>query len=64
MKQRLKTVELIVEKTDWIPPPAKYSLDTLVPLHIEVHEKDLRAMLKAAGGALESGEATLVCSVR
>ena len=35
LQQRLKTVELVVERVDWTPPPSKYSPDTLVPLRIE-----------------------------
>ena len=50
LKQRIKTVELIVEKTDWTPPPPRYTADTLVPLRIEGYEKDLQAKTKEAGG--------------
>jgi hypothetical protein len=50
LKQRLKTVELVVERTDWTPPPTKYSAESLVPLRIEGYEKDLQAKAKAAGG--------------
>ena len=50
LRQRLKTVELIVEKADWIPPAPKYAADSLVPLRIEGYEKDLQAKAKAAGG--------------
>jgi hypothetical protein len=49
-RQRLKTVELIVERADWTPPAPKYSAATLVPLRIEGYEKELRAQAKAAGG--------------
>ncbi len=49
-RQRLKTVELIVDRTDWTPPATKYSADTLVPVHIEGYEIELRAKAKAAGG--------------
>ncbi len=49
LKQRLKTVELVVERTDWTPPPPRFSADALVPLHIEGYEKDLQAQAKAAG---------------
>ena len=48
--QRLKTVELIVERTDWTPPPPKFTVDCLVPLRIEGYETELRAKAKAAGG--------------
>ncbi|MDD2847561.1 MAG: hypothetical protein PHP95_03810 [Desulfuromonadaceae bacterium] len=50
LKQRIKTVELIVEKTAWTPPPPRYTADTLVPLRIEGYEKDLQAKTKEAGG--------------
>ena len=49
-RQRLKTVELVVERSDWIPPPPRYAADSLVPLHIEGYEKELQAKAKAAGG--------------
>ena len=64
-RQRLKTVELIVERADWTSPAPKYSVDTPVPLRIEGYEKELRAQAKAAGGRrkVESGKAALVCSV-
>jgi hypothetical protein len=48
-RQRLKTVELIVERADWTPPASKYSADTLAPLRIEGYEKELCAQAKAAG---------------
>ena len=35
LRQRLKTVELVVERRDWTPPPSRYAADALVPLHIE-----------------------------
>lgn len=50
LRQRLKTVELIVERSDWAPPPPRYTVDSLVPLHIEGYEMELRAQAKAAGG--------------
>ena len=48
-RQRLKTVELIVERADWTPPAPKHSADTSVQLRIEGYEKELRAQAKAAG---------------
>ncbi|MDD2734818.1 MAG: hypothetical protein PHF56_12815 [Desulfuromonadaceae bacterium] len=48
--KRFKTVELIVEQTDWIPPPPRYDSDILVPLRIDVSNFSLRAKVKAAGG--------------
>lgn len=50
LKQRLKTVEIVVERISWTPPPSKYAADALVPLHIAGYEKELRALAKAAGG--------------
>ena len=50
LRQRLKTVELGVERRDWTPPPSRYAADALVPLHIEGYEKELRAKVKATGG--------------
>lgn len=48
--KRFKTVELIVEKTYWEPPPPKYKPDTLVPLRIEAADTLMRTKVKAAGG--------------
>ncbi len=39
-----------MDKTDWTPPPQRFAADSLVPLHIEGYEKELRAQAKAAGG--------------
>lgn len=49
-QQRIKTVELIVERTEWEPPPKKFSVDTLIALKIEGYETDLRKLVKEAGG--------------
>jgi hypothetical protein len=50
LRQRLKTVELIVERAEWEPPAPRYSLDALVPLHIKAADMRKRSMAKAAGG--------------
>jgi hypothetical protein len=50
LRQRLKTVELIVERTDWNPPPSYYTAETLVPLRIEASDIPMRQRAKAAGG--------------
>jgi len=55
-QQRLKTVELIVERTDWTPPAPRYSEDTLVPLRIEASDIPLRLQAKAAGGRWNPGK--------
>lgn len=49
-RQRLKTVELVVERTDWTPPPPRYTADTLVPLRIEAFDLSSRSQAKTAGG--------------
>jgi hypothetical protein len=49
LRQRLKTVELVVERTDWTPP-SPYAADTLVPLRIEAVDMPARSLAKAAGG--------------
>ena len=48
--KRLKTVELIVEATDWTPPPSQYVSDDIVTLRISASDMRLRAMIKAASG--------------
>lgn len=49
-RQRLKTVELVVERTDWTPPPPRYTADTLVPLRIDAFDLQARTQAKAACG--------------
>lgn len=48
-RTRLKTVELIVEKSDWTPPPSRYAVNDLVSLRIEASNMTLRTQAKAAG---------------
>ena len=56
LRQRLKTVELIVEKTEWKPPLPRYSADTLVPLRIEAADLPMRLQAKTAGGRWNPGK--------
>lgn len=49
-RQRIKTVELIIERTDWEPPPGKHAPDTLVALKIAGYETELRTQVKNLGG--------------
>jgi len=49
-RQRLKTVELVIERTGWEPPPEKRTADTVVALRIEGYESELRKKVKTAGG--------------
>ena len=50
LRQRLKTVELIVERTEWTPPVPRYSEDSLVYLRIEAADMPRRLQAKKAGG--------------
>jgi len=50
LRQRLKTIELIVEKTEWTPPPPRFTADTLVPLRITAADIPMRLQAKAADG--------------
>ncbi len=49
-RTRIKTVEIIVEKTDWAPPLPKFSDDTRVPVEISFAEDELKKIAKAANG--------------
>jgi hypothetical protein len=49
-KQRLKTVELIIERCDWTPPPPRFTNDSLVPLRINAKDIAIRNQVKASGG--------------
>lgn len=48
-RTRLKTVELIVEKSDWTPPPSRYAVENLVSLRIAASNMSLRTQAKSAG---------------
>ncbi len=48
-RQRLKTVELVVERTEWTPLRPCYADDTLVPLRIDAADMPMRLQVKAAG---------------
>jgi hypothetical protein len=50
LKQRLKTVELIVEKCAWTPRELGFPPDSLVQLFIEARDMTKRTQVKAAGG--------------
>ncbi len=54
LRQRLKTVELIVERSEWTPQQPQYTADTLVPLRIKASDMTTRCQDKAAGGTLKS----------
>src|SRR5262245_58083081 len=47
---RIKTVELVVEKTAWSPPTRNYADNDLVPVNIKFTDSALREKAKAAKG--------------
>lgn len=49
-RKRYKTAEIIIDETDWQPPPRLFPDDALVPLTIAAHETDLQSRAKKAGG--------------
>ena len=49
-RKRLKTVELIVEETDWTPAPGPPAPDVIVAVRIDVTERALQKTVKASGG--------------
>jgi hypothetical protein len=53
-QQRLKTVELVVERAGWTPPRHR-SPDALVPLRIDAADLPARSQVKAAGGRWDPG---------
>lgn len=50
LRQRLKTVELVIERMPWTPTAPAYSADALVPLRIKITDYALRRQAKAAEG--------------
>lgn len=48
--KRYKTVELIVEEADWIPPSKRPAGDTIVDIKVEWGEADVARQVKNAGG--------------
>ena len=49
-RQRLKTIELIADRTDGDSPEPRYASDTLVPLRIRFDDTENRSLVKEAGG--------------
>ena len=56
-KERWKTVEPIIEKSEWEPMTVHWQAEMRVALQIAVHERDLRQQVKAAGGKWNPSEA-------
>jgi len=49
-KRRLKTVELIVEESEWDPHPPRRSADSLDHVRVAWSEVEVRRQVKSAGG--------------
>ncbi len=49
-KQRVKTVELIVDRSDWRPEAKQAGEGAVVAVRVDWHETELRRKVKAAGG--------------
>src|SRR5262245_22266617 len=49
-KQRWKTVELIIEKSEWEPPTPIQQDDTIVAIQVAAQEREVRRQVKAVGG--------------
>jgi hypothetical protein len=49
-RARIKTVEIIVEKKGWTPPPPRFADDAQVPVRIAFAESGLKTMAREAGG--------------
>ena len=50
LMKRFKTVELIVEESDWLPQAKSKAGDRVVSIRVAVEELDIRAQVKGTGG--------------
>jgi hypothetical protein len=41
-RQRLKTIGLTIERSEWTPPPLRYTAEAIVPLRIEAADMPMR----------------------
>ena len=48
--KRIKTMELIIEETDWTPTSGKWAWNAIVSVRIDISERTLQRHVKAAGG--------------
>jgi hypothetical protein len=49
-RSRVKTVEIIVERKEWTPPPPKFAAEDVVPVRIAYAEGAKKQLAKSAGG--------------
>jgi hypothetical protein len=55
-RERWKTVELIIEKSAWYPPPQRGRAATLVALQVAAQERAIRQQVKPGGGKWKAKE--------
>jgi hypothetical protein len=48
-KQRIKTVELVIERSDWAPSEPQVTHETIVPLRITAANLAMRSKAKSVG---------------
>ena len=56
LRLRIKTVELVVEKTEWVPPRPQYTKDAFVALRIEASHIPMQSQVKTSGGKWDAGK--------
>ena len=49
--KRYKTIELIVEEAEWMPPPAPFTANAIVGVRVELAEMELQRRVKQAGAS-------------
>ena len=52
--KRLKTVELVIEESDWRPQRRAIGPDEIIGVRVEVKETDLQSSVRKAGGRWNS----------
>jgi len=55
-RERLKTIELIIERSKWEPPEPRFQPATVVSLRIAGYELEARKWAKAAGAIWDSSK--------
>jgi len=55
-RERLKTVELIIERSKWDPPAPHFLPSSIVSLRIAGYELEARKLAKAAGATWDSAK--------
>jgi hypothetical protein len=55
-RKKLKTVEIIVEESDWTPQASKYSAGMMVSLRIGPRDTSWQEQVRALGGRWDPGQ--------